>query len=32
MYERRRLDIKSAFLQGKEIQRKICLKPPKEAA
>ena len=26
------MDIKSAFLQGKEIQRKICLKPPKEAA
>ena len=27
----RSLDIKSAFLQGKEIQRNICLKPPKEA-
>ena len=27
----RSLDIKSAFLQGKETQRNICLNPPKEA-
>ena len=25
------LDVKAAFLQGKEIDRDVCLKPPKEA-